>query len=74
VEGLVSADGRLVVGAAGGKSGSGEDGVDLSQAVIMARAVSRMKGFVKERNFIWSIAIIGFSIIPFAITKVSRFF
>ena len=60
VEGLVSADGGLVFGGGGGKSGLGADGVDLSHAAVMATTVSRMKSFIKDRNFIWSIAIIGF--------------
>ena len=72
--GLVSADGGLVFGRGGGKPGLGADGVDLSHAAIMPRTVSMMKSFVKDRNFVWGIAIIGFSIISFAIQKVSRFF
>jgi hypothetical protein len=55
VSGLVSADGGL----AGDKSGSGADGLGLSHPVVMARTVSRMKNFIKDRNFS-GIAIIGF--------------
>jgi hypothetical protein len=60
VSGLVSADGGPAFGGAGVKSGSGGDGVDLSHPAIRPTAVSRMKSFIKDRNFIWSIAIIGF--------------